>query len=67
MNWSLKVNPKALSNLQNDKINYLCSIIKYTFARRVFDYTEEWRERAQRNSGNLLRELMEEKVPIPGR
>ncbi len=54
MNWSVKFYPEALANLRNNKIDYLCSIIKYAFARRVFDYTEEWRERAQRNSGNLL-------------
>jgi len=38
------------------------------FHRRVFGYTEEWRERALRNSGNqLFVTLRKRKVPIPGR
>lgn len=34
----------------------------------MFDYTEEWRDRALRNSGNLPPNFVADgKVPIPGR
>jgi len=33
----------------------------------VFAYTEELRDRALRNSGNLVSQLADKKVPIPGR
>jgi len=52
---------------ENKNSHYICIVIKLSF-QRLFDYTEELRDRAQRNSGNLLFVNSKTgKVPIPGR